>query len=144
MMKEDVAPRLRELGFKGSGQRFELPSEDFWALIGFQKSQWGSKEEVSFTVNITVASRRRWDEARQTRPYLGERPAPNSLYTAPKLAMQDYIWQSRIGFLLPAGTDWWWELDPATDTRQLADDVVSAIRDYALPAMRERLLKSGS
>ena len=137
MMKEEVAPALRKLGLKGSGQRFELPSNEFWLLIGFQKSQWSDSDDVRFTINLNVASRARWEEARLTRPYLGARPSPNTLYTAPAIAMDDYAWSRRIGDVLPGGADRWWKVTPSSDTRLIADEVVAAIRNYALPAMRD-------
>jgi hypothetical protein len=34
MMREQVAPKLRVLGFKGSGQKFVLASDSHWALLG--------------------------------------------------------------------------------------------------------------
>ena len=57
MMKEEIAPALRRLGFKGSGQRYELPSPTHWALLGFQKSAYSDSPEVRFTVNVTIAGR---------------------------------------------------------------------------------------
>lgn len=38
LMKRVFAPALREAGLKGSGGRFELPSQKYWAQLGFQKS----------------------------------------------------------------------------------------------------------
>lgn len=142
MLREEIGPALRELGFKGSGQRFELPSDRYWALIGFQRSAWSDSAEVRFTINVTVASRSGWAEARSTRPFLGERPAPNAIYSAPTIAMQDYVWQSRIGRLLPAGTDRWWQVSAGMDARPVAAEVIGVIRDYALPAMRLQMGES--
>jgi hypothetical protein len=76
MLRESVAPALRDLGFKGSGQNCHLPSDDVWALVGFQKSQWSEATKLTFTANITVASRRIWATARETRN-LPERPSAN-------------------------------------------------------------------
>jgi hypothetical protein len=49
MLQSTIAPRLRALGFKGSGQVFELPDERFWALVGFQKSVSSDRSKVKFT-----------------------------------------------------------------------------------------------
>jgi Domain of unknown function (DUF4304) len=46
MVKEQIAPALRELGFKGSGQRFTLPDDEHWALIGLQKFTWSNREAM--------------------------------------------------------------------------------------------------
>ena len=39
--------------------------------------------------------------------------------------------------LMPSGRDTWWEMTARTDLLQLADEVLAAVRDHALPALRE-------
>jgi len=55
----DLWPKtaLRRLGFKGSGQRYELPSDVTWATLGFQKSAYSDSLAARFTINVTVISR---------------------------------------------------------------------------------------
>jgi hypothetical protein len=132
MMQREIAPALRELGFKGSGQSFTLPSHTHWALLGFQRSRWGDSKEVRFTVNVTVVEKRAWEELRATRPHLGARPSPNVREPAP-------AWTERIGLLLPAGTDLWWPVPANASTARVADEVVAAIRDYALPEIARQI-----
>jgi hypothetical protein len=140
MLRDEVAPALRQLGLKGSGQRYEFSSEDYWAILGFQKSKWSDAAEVAFTVNLTVASRLAWAEARATHPYLPERPGPTrTLYGAD---VDRRIWQTRIGLLLGGQTDRWWRVTPAQNTRALAVELVNLIRVRALPAMREQMRSS--
>jgi hypothetical protein len=79
MMKDDVAPRLRRLGLKGSGGRFHLPSDTCWALLGFQRSAWNDADHVRFTVNLTCVAKAAWEAARETKG-LSERPLPNVRY----------------------------------------------------------------
>jgi hypothetical protein len=79
MMREEIAPGIRRMGFKGSGQSFILPSETHWVLLGFQKSTTSNANAVRFTVNVTAASRRAWTQARSEHSYLGERRARTSL-----------------------------------------------------------------
>jgi hypothetical protein len=132
MLREQIAPRLRALGFKGSGQAYSLPSRTHFATIGFQKAKWSEAASLSFTANVTVAECDIWEKEREVRPYLPAKPSPNTYYG-------DYIWQKRIGFLLPAGQDQWWDVGAGMSTDALADEVVAAIHEYALPAMRARL-----
>jgi hypothetical protein len=132
MMRDKVAPALRELGFKGSGQSFTLPSDSHWALLGFQKSAFGDSQEVRFTINLTVVGRRAWDEATAARPYLGTRPAPNVSHGPP-------AWSERIGFLLPERTDLWWSVPAGASTDTVVEDVVTVVRDCALPEMRRQI-----
>lgn len=129
MLRDRVAPALRDLGLKGSGQTFIAQSEDCWLLVGFQKSAYSDSSLVTFTVNVTAANKAAWAAAQTTRPHLPNRPSPNVFYGS-------FIWQSRIGNVMPGGKDHWWRLDPHTDPAALAEAVIEAIRDFALPAMR--------
>jgi hypothetical protein len=52
MAKNEIAPQLRELGFKGSGQKFRLPSETHLLSLDFQRSAWNDILAVSFTINL--------------------------------------------------------------------------------------------
>jgi Domain of unknown function (DUF4304) len=137
MLRDEVAPALRELGFKGSGQSYQIPNETCWALLGFQKNKWSSADHVMFTANVTVVSRAAWDEARAERPYLKERPSPNSYYGT-------FAWQDRIGMLMPRGEDHWWDVVAETDMRDTAASVVEAVRDFVLPAMRDEIRRAES
>jgi hypothetical protein len=74
LLKKRVAPALCELGFKGSGQNYRLPSDDYWALLGLQKSTSSDAGRVRFTANVLVVSRADWDTVREERPRLPERP----------------------------------------------------------------------
>jgi hypothetical protein len=132
MMKMQVAPALRELGFKGSGQNYELPAPGHWAMLGFQKSVWSDASGLRFTVSMLVVSRAAWEKARSERSYVPARPTANRLWG-------DFAWQKRIGALLPGGQDHWWEVKADSTTDDLAAEVVSAIEDFALPAMREQI-----
>ena len=40
MIKTTFAPALRAAGLRGSNGRFELPSDIYWAQLGFQKSSY--------------------------------------------------------------------------------------------------------
>lgn len=112
MMREQVAPAVRKLGFKGSGSSFVLPVEGYWAIIGFQKSVWSTATELQFTINLTVVSKSEWIAIRERKPYYPERPSPNTHF-GPS------VWQRRIGELIPVkGNDYWWTL--GTDNRSEA------------------------
>lgn len=100
MIRDKIAPELRGMGFKGSGQSFTLPSNSHLVLPGFQKSTANTSEGIRFTVNVTAADKRAWSEAQGTRGYLPERPNANTFYG-------NFAWQVRIGQLLPGGDKWW-------------------------------------
>jgi Domain of unknown function (DUF4304) len=132
MVKEQIAPSLRELGFKGSGQRFTLPDEKLWAQIGLQKFSWSDPDAVEFTANVPVVRRDVWEQERLRSPHLPKQPAPNIFYGT-------YAWQTRIGNLLPERDEKRWRVEPDRPTEPVAEEFVAAIREYALPAMRKRM-----
>jgi uncharacterized protein DUF4304 len=132
MMKASVVPALREMGFKGSGQSFHIPSDDYWVLIGFQKSVASDSTTLRFTINLSVSSKAGWVEARRERAFLPERPSPNTFYGS-------FIWQRRIGKLLPDHEDKWWTVSAESTTDQVGSEVVAAIRAYAMPAIQRQL-----
>ena len=64
--------------------------------------------------------------------YLPAKPSASILYGS-------LFWQKRIGKLLPAGEDKWWLLHAGQDATVVADEVLVAIRDFALPAMLDQI-----
>ena len=126
LMKESFAPALREVGLKGSGGRFELPSEKYWAQLGFQKSAFSDSAALAFTVNLSVIGREVWAEHAAAQPHLGKRPKPSTFYGS-------WAEQVRIGGLMPSGEDLWWELNRGDDPNAIAKEVVSTLRDVAVP-----------
>jgi hypothetical protein len=133
MLREDLAPRLRKLGFKGSGQSYSIPSDRHWINIGFQKGTWSNSDLIAFTMNVTVADKAMWAQMRQERSYLPAKPAPNIVYGS-------FAWQRRIGQLLPGGQDQWWELRANSgDSERIAALVAAAVHDYVLPAIESEV-----
>ena len=133
MMKGLVAPALRAHGFTGSGRSYRIPSQEWWALLGFQKSRYNDARAMQFTINVSVTPKKAWADARIGQEHwMPERPSPNTRYAAP-------WWGARIGLLLPQREDKWWILSPESESAKVAAEVVNAIRDVALPAMLERM-----
>jgi Domain of unknown function (DUF4304) len=54
-IKTYLKPTLKEHGYKTSGQTWWKSMGDFFLIINLQNSQWNSKEELSFCLNIGVA-----------------------------------------------------------------------------------------
>jgi uncharacterized protein DUF4304 len=131
MLRDEIAPALRALGFKGSGANYHLPSDTHWALLGFQKSDVSSAAVVRFTVNLQVVSRSVWDDERAEHPWMPEQPTATTGW--------GFAWWVRLGELAPHGGEIWWDLRAGSDTSVLAGAVVWAIEDFGLPAMREQL-----
>jgi hypothetical protein len=131
MMKTQIAPPLRALGFKGSGRSYELRSRDYWAMLGFQKSAFSDASQIRFTVNVAVVSRDVWEAARKKWPDLPTRPTAN--------VPQGPEWWRRLGELIHDGQEIWWMVEAGMDTAELAEAVLWAVEDYALPAMHAQM-----
>lgn len=139
MLTDHVGPALREMGFRGSGQTYALPSDSHWSLLGFQRSKSSDRNRVSFTVNLTAVSRADWGAIHSWYPQLPERPGAN-WSPAPifERVSETGYWHSRIGPLMPSGLDSWWDLRANDDEALIAAPVVEAVRQYGLPALRAR------
>ena len=62
MVRDILAPGLRDLGFKGSAAQYLLPSEDHWVGLGIQRWYTGDSTKVHFTINLSVVKKTTWDE----------------------------------------------------------------------------------
>jgi hypothetical protein len=125
-MKESFAPALRTAGLKGSGGRFELPSEKYWSQLGFQKSAFSDSAALKFTVNLSVIDRGVWSEHAATEPHLGKEPKPSTFYGS-------WAERVRIGLLTRSGEDLWWWLRRGDDPAPISEQVVSTLLDVAVP-----------
>jgi hypothetical protein len=131
LMRSSFAPALRKVGMKGSGGRFELPSQPYWVQLGFQKSAFSGSDSVTFTVNLSVISRQKWAEQVAADPALGSRPAPSVDYGS-------WCEWARIGELMSGGEDHWWWLNRGQDPTPVAAHVVTTLLDVAVPWLAAR------
>lgn len=133
LVKDSLSPALRDLGFKGSGGRYSLPSSRCWAQLGLQKSAYSDAKEVQFTANLQVVNSADWAEARTRRPHLPQRPAPSTMYGA------DVGADTRIGSLTPDGADKWWRVYREVDIPVVVNDFIHDVREYAMPWFAEQI-----
>jgi hypothetical protein len=149
-LRERIAPALRQLGLRGSGNNFVLPDDRTWALVGFQ-ADWRLARDgiVSFTINLTAADKAAWDRQREQQLwYPAKPPATGAMGMHPAKTI-------RIGNLIPVDAtlhDRWWTIDdgrehpyldllvdgPVGPPEQMADEVIAAVRDHGIPWLRSR------
>ena len=131
LLQDEIAPALRELGLDGSGRIFRFDSDDAWGRLGFRTA---SRDDgsIRFTVDLCVVSKLVWDSARRAQPSRHDQPVPG-VYNG------TFVWDKRIGLLMPDPADLWWRVDAGTDIGSVAADVIAAIRDFGLPAARAQL-----
>jgi hypothetical protein len=139
MLREVITPRLRALGFKGSGPSYVLPDDDWWLIVAFQKKFYSRADWMSFTVNLTVANKAAWANDRGYEPTLPIRPSGNTSYL---FGTEKVI---RLGNLMPPrGEDRWWELEPQRPSKPAAMQVGSAIERLAIPWLRAQTRPSAT
>lgn len=115
---------LKSEGFSRRGNHMFRPSSDLFHCIHFQASQWGSKDEGKFTVNLVVTGKAIYE-------FWTGKPFPSN----PASAL--FPIQQRIGQLMPQQHDHWWSVGRATDIEALGQEVMQALTSYALPFFSE-------
>ena len=130
-LREMVAPRLRQSGLNGSGQNYSLESESYWALIGIQKSAHSNSESLKFTINVFVVAKKEWEAARNERSYFPPKPTANVSWPIG--------WSQRIGYFLPANSDYWWAIDASTNLEHLSQQIIEAVCSKAVPIIQEKI-----
>jgi len=110
MVRTEVAPALRALGFIGTFKEFRLIKREEEGVLVFQASKWNTAERYEFTVNWFIRHRR--SKKRRANIHAG-----------------------RLGMLTPPMKDTWWKVGPAQPTSVTAQDLVAGIRDFGKVAM---------
>ena len=115
VVRRGLHPLLREQSFKKKGRTFRRDSAGAIQVVNIQGSMTNSGDSGRFTMNLGV--------------YF---PAVARLVGTETESPLEYecTLRSRIGRLMPARGDHWWELDAATDVDALAADVADAYRRF--------------
>ena len=122
MLRAEVGPRLRAIGFVGSGSSFVLPDDESWLVVGFQKDVYSSASSVRFTVNLSKVRKAAWADFREENPGLARRPSGNTAYFADSFEL------IRLGSLMqPRGFDRWWQVKDAHPNARVAAQIATAI-----------------
>lgn len=118
LIKEVIAPILKENGFKKKASNFYKPSHDLIQVVNVQKSKWNSKDNISFTFNIGFFSPVIFLE-------IWDRPIPD----VPK--NYDCFMHLRPG-LITHKRDKWYELNKKVKYDQLAIEIKSYLQDSVI------------
>ena len=130
MVQTDLEPGLRALGLTDEGKRFRLVGIGQVGEIAIL--QQSTKTATRFTLVLSVAGTDEWSSQRRIRPYL--RAAGHKAGA----------WQERIGNVMLVGAglpigDLWWQVEAGKPFGKTADEVLSAVREFGLPAMRAQM-----
>jgi hypothetical protein len=110
MMRNLIAPALRDLGFKGSPTRgFSFANGDYVGDFWTQKSRYSTKAEVVFWVHLSAAHQR-----------------TNSVY-----------WTTQLHALIPGNDSFGrWTLRADEQVEPVADHLLGVFRSYGWPAIQ--------
>jgi hypothetical protein len=141
MLRDTVAPALREMGFAGSGKRFAfrpgVPTGDF-ALLGVQGWKYNDASLAMFTLNLMFLTAEDWALAQAQAAQWGlmpdAKPSPNTTYFVG--------WEERVGYLSRPGHDHWWAVTNEADAEVVAADVIRRVRTFVVPQLTARLART--
>lgn len=125
MLKDYLAPQLKNAGFKKKGQTWNRPvNDELVHVINVQKSGWSDSEEISFTVNMGLF-------VRPVYQIIWNREASKII------AESDCFPRFRIGRLpgKTAGKDIWWELHDRLELSSVGNEIAKKIEEDGLPLL---------
>lgn len=135
MIRDELEPRLRALGFTGSQGTYDLAVPGHFARLGIYE-YWGNTSfRFQFTVDVLTVSHTDWQTFRATRlaaggddwgeqPQIGVHYGPGG------------PWSERLATLM-GNPDPWWFISPRRPTLPVAEAIATGIEHHALPRIRE-------
>jgi hypothetical protein len=132
MLRQQIAPALREMGFKGSGNNYQMSREGYRIQIELQRSKWSTRDSVQFDANVSVRhppTVELFNEANQRARQQGK-------------AMENLGWNfhPRLSQLArPNTTQFSWIVRPNEPSEPVAHDFIEAVRNRFLPVIEEEI-----
>jgi hypothetical protein len=111
---------LQPAGFKRRGQLFERQVTDVVHLVQLQKSQSSNVQMIRVTLNLAI-----WVPA----------IAPVRAGVPDKPSEPGSQWRERIGFAMPIRRDTWWDIESASASQKVAEEMCAALIDYGVPRL---------
>jgi hypothetical protein len=127
-VKIGPAPHLHKDGFKKRGTNFYQIAPESNRLVLVQSSQWNTSSHSRFTIELGRYFPAIDAVMNQTRTKPGAEQWSPKIYNCQM--------RQRIGFLMPAGCDYWWTVTPSSNESDLATELANAWRQYGAPWMR--------
>jgi len=124
IVKIGIHPLLKREGFLKSSRTFRRSSTNYVQIINIQGSWTNYNDDGQFTVNLAVY----FPEAAKIH---------GSFRITDRPLASDCMVNQRIGHLMPARRDYWWNFDSKSDLDNIAQEVVSACVNYGLPWLDE-------
>ncbi|WP_169514580.1 DUF4304 domain-containing protein [Actinokineospora enzanensis] len=132
MVETGLAPGLRALGLSGTGRTFRVVRDAHIGQVSILQSSRSSTYSTRFTLSLSVNATDEWAAQLRIRPY------------ARAAGHQGSGWQERIGNLMLVGGgvpigDLWWKIEAGKPFGNLSDEVLTAVREFGLPAIHHQI-----
>jgi hypothetical protein len=126
LLKEIIAPALKDYGYCRRGNSFYLFRDSNCGLINFQKSVASRKDRLILTINLGVASSRLLESL-------------SAKHRGLNLSIADCHWTNRIGNLQLSRHDKWWTISRETHQGDLGAEIVKCLMEFAVPEIEKHL-----
>jgi hypothetical protein len=124
MLRTAIGPWMRTRGFRKTRNAFFREADRNAEVVEFQASQFGTRDHVSFTINLGLVY------AELSTDAATDRPARPSMGRA--------CIRERVGMLMGERNDHWWQVADRTDLGHLAAELTSLLDSAALPWLDAR------
>ena len=129
MLRQQIAPALWGMGFKGSGMKYAMSRDEYLIEVDFQKGKWSTRDSVQFDADVSVVHP----------PTIELFNEENRRARSMSKALEGgagYGFHSRLGNLarLPGG-GFPWIVRPGEPPDAVANDVIDAVGQYFLPVI---------
>ncbi len=107
IIKTYLKPKLKDEGFRTSGQTWWKFKIDFFILINLQNSQWNTKDELSFCFNIGIGLTEKLKDGKNEKPSYFDLTTDlrEDAYLSTKRNNQKYRKDGWLGYRLTNKTD---------------------------------------
>lgn len=117
VIREGLAPVLKAYGYKKDRRNFRRREAECTRVVNVQGSAWNADNQGSFTINLGVY-------------FPAVVPFLDGMRVTDRPAEVDCVARERIGYLLPAQRDYWWDVSSETDPGALAREVREAWEQF--------------
>jgi Domain of unknown function (DUF4304) len=132
MLRQQIAPALRKMGFKGSGNNYEMARDEYRIQIQLQRSTWSTRDSVQFDANVSVfhlPTRVLFNEENRKARQLGKAMEGTEQVFHPRLSQM----------ARPNTSEFAWIVRPDEPSEPVANDFVECVRLYFLPVVEEEM-----
>ena len=120
LVSEVIWPEFKARNYRKTGNNFRIYHSDGWGkVVNIQKSAYGDRNEISFTINTGL--------------YLAKADTIFDEPRAAKFLEPDCLVRNRIGRLNGSNHDLWYDLNELTPAHLIQQQVLDDVKGFVLP-----------